>query len=151
MNEEAREVGQLYPAVYHRFQASRQAIKGTGVTPRMVGLLRHLAGSGPLTLGELVTHLGLSKSAVTELVDRVEAKGLTSRIRDDRDRRKVFLWLTDQGRQVVSETVTVLEEEKLGLALGRMTPEERKNLITGLRALLRADQEVQDGIDGEVC
>ena len=116
----------------------------------MLGLLRHLEDSGPLTLGELVDHLGVGKSAVTELVDRVESKGLTSRIRDDRDRRKVFLWLTDQGRQVVRETTTVLEEEKLGLALGRMSPDERRNLIEGLRALLRADQEVQDGKGGEL-
>jgi DNA-binding MarR family transcriptional regulator len=150
LNAEAKELERLYPAVYHRFQLSSQTIPGTGVTMRMLGMLQHLLHSGPLTLGELVAHLGLSKAAVTELADRVEAKNLTSRLRDDRDRRRVFIGLTEEGEQVAKTQITVLEEQKLVLAMRRMTQQERENLISGLRALLRADQEETDEREGSM-
>ncbi len=144
LDEAVQELSRLYPAVYHRFHTSRQPLPGTGVTYRMLGLLQHLLQSGPLTLGELVVHLGLSKATVTELADRVEAKNLTSRLRDDRDRRRVFIGLTEQGEQVAKSSTSVLEEQKLALAMKRMTSQEREHLISGLRALLRADQEETD-------
>lgn len=117
---------------------------------RMLGMLQHLLHSGPLTLGELVEHLGLSKASVTELADRVEAKNLTSRIRDDRDRRRVFIGLTEEGERVARTQITVLEEQKLVLAMRRMSQQERENLISGLRALLRADQEETDEREGNM-
>jgi DNA-binding MarR family transcriptional regulator len=45
----------------------------------MLGVLHHLSASGPLTLGELATHLNLSKATATELVTRVEERGLVDR------------------------------------------------------------------------
>ncbi len=134
----AAELGRLYPAVYRRFHVSHHALPGADVTPRMLSALHHLAASGPLTIGELVTHLGLSKSTTTELVDRLEAKGLVDRMRDERDQRRVFIWLTDAGRARAAAYARVLEDEALAKALARMAPASRLHLIEGLRALLRA-------------
>src|SRR3977135_542637 len=55
----------LYPAVYRRFQASRQRIPGSDVTPRMLGLLRLLAVAGPLGVGEQAVPLGPSRAPAT--------------------------------------------------------------------------------------
>jgi DNA-binding MarR family transcriptional regulator len=136
----AEEVGRLYPAVYRRFHVSHQPMPGTDVTPRMLGVLHHLAAAGPLTLGELVLHLSLSKAATTELVDRLEARGLVARMHDDRDRRRVFIWLTDDGRARVATHPRVLEDELLAQALARMSAEDRTALVTGMRALLAASE-----------
>lgn len=67
-------VGQLYPAVYQLFHISRHTLPGQEITPRMAGVLHHLAASGPLTLKELGDHLGLGKATVCELMDRLEEK-----------------------------------------------------------------------------
>lgn len=141
LSEQAAEVGRLYPAVYQRFHVSKQTMPGVDVTPRMFGVLHHLAGAGPLTLGELVLHLSLSKPTTTELVDRLEAKGLASRMRDERDHRRVFIWLTDEGRRIASLPMRVLEDDELARAMGKMTAKDRTKLITGLRALLAAGTE----------
>ncbi len=138
IRELAAEVGHLYPAVYRRFHVSHHAIPGADVTPRMLGVLHHLRASGPLTLSELVTHLNLSKAATTELVNRLEAKGLVARMQDERDRRRVFIWLTDEGHERAATHPRVLEDEALAQALARMQPAERAQLLTGLRALLAA-------------
>ena len=131
-------IGRLYPAVYRRFHVSRRPVGGSGLTPRMLGVLHHLSASGPLTLGELATHLGLSKATATELVTRVEERGLVDRMRDDRDRRRVYVWLTEDGRQRANAHARVLADDELLAAVRRMTPTDRESLINGLRALLAA-------------
>ncbi|MBO3749606.1 MarR family transcriptional regulator [Streptosporangiaceae bacterium NEAU-GS5] len=134
----AEEIGRLYPAVYRRFKASSRPVGGTDLTPRMLSVLRHLQTAGPLTVGELAEHLGLSRAAATELVDRIEERGMVARIRDERDRRRVFVWTTEEGRAAVS--IRVLEDDLLAKAVHEMTPEERQGLVDGLRALLREEQ-----------
>ncbi|MEU4232433.1 MarR family transcriptional regulator [Nonomuraea sp. NPDC026600] len=137
--EAAREVARLYPAVYRRFKASKRPI-AAGLTARMHAVLGHLMAAGPLTLGELTEHLQLSKAATTELVDRVEERGLVARIRDERDRRRVFVGVTDEGRAAAATaSPRVLADDLLARAVHDMTPEEREGLITGLRALLREE------------
>ena len=137
----AMEVARLYPAVYHRFHASRQTLPGSDITAHMLRVLRHLAAGGPLTIGEQAEHLGLSKATTTEMVNRLEAKGLVARLRDERDRRRVFVWLTDAGRRRVTEYPEVLENDLLVQAVANMRPADRTRLVEGLRALLNAVQE----------
>ncbi|HLY30316.1 MAG TPA: MarR family transcriptional regulator [Ktedonobacterales bacterium] len=134
----AAEVGRLYPAVYQRFHVSRHTLPGADVTQRMLSVLQHMAASGPLTVSELATHLTLGKSTTTELVDRLEAKGLVARMRDERDQRRVFIWLTDAGRDRAAMRPRVLEDETLARALAHMSVASRRQLVEGLRALLRA-------------
>jgi len=107
----------------------------------MLRVLRHLAAGGPLTIGEQAEHLGLSKATTTEMVNRLEAKGLVARLRDERDRRRVFVWLTDAGRRRVTEYPEVLENDLLVQAVANMRPADRTRLVEGLRALLNAVQE----------
>jgi DNA-binding MarR family transcriptional regulator len=134
----ADEIGRLYPAVYRRFHVSRRPIDGSDLTPRMLGVLQHLAIGGPLTLGELATHLSLSKATATELVNRVQQRGLVDRMRDERDQRRVYVWLTEHGRQRANSHARVRADDELLAAVGRMTPADRESLINGLRALLAA-------------
>jgi DNA-binding MarR family transcriptional regulator len=143
----ADEIGRLYPAVYRRFHVSRRPIGGIDLTPRMLGVLHHLSASGPLTLGELATHLGLSKATATELVNRVEERGLVDRMRDERDRRRVYVWLTEHGRQRADAHARVLADDELLAAVARMTPHDRTSLINGLRALLAAADKKEPNHD----
>lgn len=138
------EVRKLYPAVYRRFHRGSRHVAGTGVTPRMLSVLQHLANSGPLTITEAAEHFEIGKAATTELVDRLERKEFVKRMRDERDRRRVFLWLTAEGHKLASRVGEVLADSELELAIQRMTTPERVALITGLRALVRAGKELNN-------
>src|SRR4051812_3607546 len=109
----------------------------------MLGLLQHLAAAGPLTVGEQAAHLGLGKATATELVDRLERRGLVARMRDDRDRRRVFVWGTPAGPQRAAAPPRVLAHEPLVEAPARPAPDDRERLVVGLRALVRGGEELQ--------
>ena len=57
--------------------------------------------TGPLTAGEIGTHLGLTSGAVTGLIDRLEAGGWVRRERDPADRRRVIVHTsTERGAEL---------------------------------------------------
>ena len=55
------------------------------------------------TVGEISGILGLESSTLTPLIKRMEATGLVIRRRDDKDERRVHVFLTDAGRQIENE------------------------------------------------
>jgi DNA-binding MarR family transcriptional regulator len=136
--EAAGEIARLYAAMWRRFHSPKQRIVGFDVTPRMLGILRHLADAGPLTVGEQALHLGIGRATATELIDRLEAKGLVERMRDQRDQRRVFVWLTEGGRQRVVDLAGSLLDDPFVTAVAALPAETRRQIIDGLGALLRA-------------
>ncbi len=52
-------------------------------------ILSHSAGS--VTAGQLSDVTGLTTGAITHILDRLEKRGFIERVRDTRDRRKVFV------------------------------------------------------------
>jgi DNA-binding MarR family transcriptional regulator len=142
--QDARAIAQLYSAMWHRFHTHKQPILGSDVTPRMLGILRHLAQSGPLTVGEQAMHLGMSRSNATEVIDRLEAKGLVERMRDDRDQRRVFVWLTADGRRRVATLADSVIDDPFVGAVSALPAKTRRQIIDGLKALLKAAETSQD-------
>jgi DNA-binding MarR family transcriptional regulator len=134
----AAEYAELFPAVYLRFH--RRDGKRRGLTGASRGVLRHLAGAGPLTIGECAQHLARAQSVVSEIVDQLERHGLLARVRDEGDRRRTLVWLTEAGRTRLVEEQEVLSRAALERAFARMTPDEHDQLIAGTRALVRAAQ-----------
>jgi DNA-binding MarR family transcriptional regulator len=134
----AREISRLYGLMWHRFHTPKQPVFGTGLTPRMVGVLRHLGDAGPLTVGEQAQQLGISFATASELIDRLEGKGLVRRMRDERDQRRVFVWLTKQGRRQVAVLGDSRVEDPFLAAVTALPAKTRRQIITGLSELLLA-------------
>ena len=132
------EISRLYGEMWRRFQPQRQAISGSAVTPRMLSYLRHLAAAGPLTVGEQASHLGISYATATEVVNRLETKGLVERMKDDGDQRRVFVWLTDRGREQTAALAGRNVEDPFLRAVAALPAATRAAIIEGLGALLRA-------------
>jgi DNA-binding MarR family transcriptional regulator len=127
--DDARQFGELFPAVYLRFH-------------RRDGKQRQLlAQTGPLTVGEMAKHLDRAQSVVSEIVDHLQADGLLERMTDPSDKRRTLVWLSDQGLALLEQEREVLSSELLARAMDRMQPRARRALLSGMRALLAADQE----------
>ena len=136
----AKRVARLFPEVYRRYHWA-QRVKGAElpVTRRALEVLQHLNASGPLTVGEQAEHMGLRRNSVSELLSRLEAKGLVARIRDERDERRVLVWLTESGREVVARIGQVLAPDLLAQTMAVLSPEERAIVVRGMELLASAD------------
>ena len=145
----ARRVARLFPEVYRRYHwANRVRGADLPVTRRALEVLQHLSLSGPLTVGEQAEHLGLRRNSVSELLQRLETKGLVARIRDERDERRVLVWLTDAGRDVVSRVGQVLAPDLIARVMANLSPEERAAVVRGVELLATADVSMPSAAAG---
>jgi DNA-binding MarR family transcriptional regulator len=59
-----------------------------------------LERSGPLTAGALAEATGLTSGAMTTALDRLERAGFVRRVRDERDRRRILVEITDAAHAI---------------------------------------------------
>lgn len=97
--------------------------------------LRRAGEPYELTAGELVRQTMVTTGAMTNRIDRLEARGYVQRIGDPADRRVVLVRLTPEGRRIVdeaAETHYLLERE----LLRTLSPTQQDKLAATLRSLL---------------
>jgi DNA-binding MarR family transcriptional regulator len=76
--------------------------RDTGIPLRWYDTMVHLeeAPEG-VRMNELAERILYSKSGLTRIVDRMEEAGLVRRVRPENDRRSLFVFLTDKGRETL--------------------------------------------------
>lgn len=74
------------------------------LSQQQVRLLCAVAANGRVCMGELGRQTQLEKSNLSNLVDRLEQRGLAVRTRDDEDRRLTWVALTDEGTELALRT-----------------------------------------------
>ncbi|HUE81345.1 MAG TPA: MarR family transcriptional regulator [Pyrinomonadaceae bacterium] len=116
-----------------RFEARVEAALGqAGLSLAKLGVLAHLVQAGePLPLGRLAEKISCVKSNMTQLMDRLEADGLVTRVSDSTDRRCVRAAITAEGRNRYRSGARVLEEVEQSL-LSSISSAERDQLLTVL-------------------
>lgn len=90
---------------------------------------------GPLTAGTLLRSAMVTSGAITNRIDRLEARGLVERIRDTADRRSVRVQLTPRGRDLLDELFAEHLANEARLLAG-IPPESREPLAGILRGAL---------------
>jgi len=109
----------LRPVLLRLSRELRQETEQLGVTSRQVTLLWLIRGNPGMSLRELAAEERISAPALSGHVDRLEKAGLLARVRDESDRRRVGLALTDEGerllRRVRARRTTWLADRLRGL------------------------------------
>lgn len=134
-------LSRLWEADIKRFLA------GHGLEPGEFDVLSTLRRTGhPHELsatGFLASSL-VTSGAITNRIDRMVAKGLVTRSRDDKDRRTVWIRLTARGLDLIDEVLPlhVANEARL---LRTLAAEDRDPLADTLRGLLEARESEGGG------
>lgn len=92
---------QLRPVLLRLARELRQETEQLGVTSRQVTLLWLIRHNHGLSLRELAAEERISAPALSGHVDRLEKAGLIERVRDEDDRRRVGLTLTEEGGRLL--------------------------------------------------
>jgi DNA-binding MarR family transcriptional regulator len=92
------------------FDFSASAAAEAGVAPQQYQALLAIkghAGEGAPSISDLAAQLLVQQHSAVELVKRLEAAGLVSRLRDPQDRRVVLLRLTPKAEAVLASLAAV--------------------------------------------
>lgn len=89
--------------------ASEQSTVHAHYSKQELLTLAMLGARGPSKMGDIATHLGVVQSAITPLVDRLEAAGIAERVRSQEDRRVWLVGLTDKGHTLYGEEAQIYE------------------------------------------
>lgn len=111
MKKERRFIFLIGQARHRLMTRLDQALLETGgITAAQSGALYYLRENDGCLFTELSRALGLDKSAITGLVDRLESKGLVQRRTTPSDRRAISIVITDAGRDVAGRCLKVTKE-----------------------------------------
>ncbi len=116
---------------------SRQLRRARGPSELGVGTLSALATlvrCGPLRLGDLAAREQVAAPTMSRVIAGLESAGYIQRDADPADGRARLLAATGQGEQLVTG-LTSERTRVLAARLDRLTPQQRRGLLTGLRAL----------------
>jgi DNA-binding MarR family transcriptional regulator len=97
--------------------------------------LRRTEAPHELTATEFMRTALVTSGAITNRIDRMEAKGLVERVRDTEDRRVVRIRLTAKGMSVIDE-VYPLHAANQEAFVAKLTEADRALLIGHLSVLL---------------
>lgn len=127
---------EVFPQAYLAFH--RRDGRRSELTNASRAVLTHLAGSGPITVGEAARHLDRAQSVVSDIVTQLEGHGLLEREPDPDDRRRTLVWLTEAGMNRLRHDADVLDRTLVARAMEHLDDTTRRGLIDGLNALTAA-------------
>ncbi|WP_026476175.1 MarR family winged helix-turn-helix transcriptional regulator [Alkaliphilus transvaalensis] len=86
-------------------QKGREILTNFEITPPQFQALQYLINEENLTIGELSNKMYLACSTITDLVDRMEKNELVKRVRDEKDRRVVRIYVLEKGHEIINEVL----------------------------------------------
>ncbi len=90
---------------------SKQLEKTFGLTGPQLVVMRTISVHRDITVGGVARQVSLSQATVTNIIDRLETRGLVQRLRSSQDKRKVTVSITDKGQALLDQKPTFLQEK----------------------------------------
>jgi len=92
---------------------SKSLDKHYGLTSPQLLILHELFQSDQIAIGEIARKISLSQATVTDIIDRLEIKGLVTRTKNSLDRRQVLIKITSNGKNIINKKPSLLQKEFL--------------------------------------
>ena len=115
---------------------SRKLYSECKITAPQMICLYSLQRQGKMTLSELADKVTLGKSTVNGIVDRLEEKKLLSRTRCTKDRRKVYVEITEPGKKLTERAPSLLQD-RLATALKKLPELEQAAIALSLERIVQ--------------
>jgi DNA-binding MarR family transcriptional regulator len=110
------------------FQNFSRAMESLDVTPGRFGVLEVIAANSGLSQSELGALLGIDRSTIVAVIDRLERDGLVRRMPAPNDRRSHALKLSEKGAVTLALLERRVAAHERDIASG-LSAEERKILL----------------------
>jgi DNA-binding MarR family transcriptional regulator len=116
------------------FQSFQNAVAPHDITPGQFGVLIMIMENQGLSQSDLGTAVGIDRSTMVAVIDRLESRGLVVRAPSPNDRRSYALRLSDKGDELMRELIPRIQEHDRNMVKD-LTAEEIAHLIDYLRRI----------------
>ena len=107
-----------------------------------VGVLFHLHRDGSMGVSDLGDHLGVTKAAVSQMLDRLVERGMIRRSENPDDRRVKQIALTVKGMQIFQESLRS-RTDWLADLVEMLTVEEKEQVAAALSILIEKANQLK--------
>lgn len=116
-------------------ERSRKIEHETSLTGPQLWVVKILKETSPMKVSDLARRMYLHPATMVGLLDRLEAKNLLKRTRSEKDRRVVFIDLTEQGHELEINSPEVVQN-LLVSGLEKLTVPDLKVISGGLEQIV---------------
>jgi DNA-binding MarR family transcriptional regulator len=113
---------------------NKELNKRYSISAAQLNCLLALYEHGPLPPSQIAKHMMVKSSTVTGVVDRLEQKGLVTRIRNSPDRRVITIQLTDVGKRLADNAPPPIQR-KIIKGLEELSQKKVDQIVFGLTTL----------------
>ena len=133
------EVQRLYPRVYLACHVHHVKARSNehSLSARDSTILAHVEADHWTSPGQLARHLGISAGTLSEATTKLEELGYLEVNVDPDDERRRRLKLTRKGVEAM-KGASVLNTDRLTTLMNRLSEDQRRQVVTGLRLLANA-------------
>jgi DNA-binding MarR family transcriptional regulator len=130
--EKIMEVKNFYIEFFKKTLVMNGKGGGLDFTLSEIKALAAFRGDKDFTMGELSTNAQVTMPSMTEMIDKLEERGLAERHRDKNDRRVVKVRLTEKGKEMRKEFMQKRFNDMKKM-FGMLSNEELDELIFSLK------------------
>lgn len=116
-------------------QHSKTVEKECGLTSAMLWMMWELFATPSMKVSELAEALSIHASTCSNMLDKLEKKGLVRRERSGRDQRAVHLYITDEGSALLAKAPRPAQGALSG-TLEKLADDDLHKLVDGLKVLI---------------
>ncbi|PWC70846.1 transcriptional regulator [Azospirillum sp. TSH58] len=119
------------------FQSFQNAVAPHDMTPGQFGVLIMIKENEGLSQSDLGSAVGIDRSTMVAVIDRLESRGLVIRAPSPNDRRSYALRLSPEGEKLLDELIPRIQAHDKAMVKD-LSAEEQAQLIDFLRRISRA-------------
>jgi DNA-binding MarR family transcriptional regulator len=94
-----------------------------------------LGDNDGICISDIKKSVHLSQATVTGIIDRLEKKGFVKREKCTSDKRRIEVWLTDQGREILQNAPPLLQEQ-FTEQFNKLEDWERTQILSSLERIV---------------
>ena len=122
------EFAKLWARLTKDYKAHMDQALAPALTESQLTVLELLSEQPRMKPSEFIPYLSTTPAAITMLLDRMEKNELILRSRDDRDRRIVWVTLTEKGKQEAQRGM-VIREDFISGTLSKISSHNQQLLV----------------------
>ncbi|MBP2311559.1 MarR family winged helix-turn-helix transcriptional regulator [Azospirillum soli] len=119
------------------FQSFQNAVAPHDITPGQFGVLIMIKENEGLSQSDLGSAVGIDRSTMVAVIDRLESRGLVIRAPSPNDRRSYALRLSPEGEKLLDELIPRIEAHDQAMVKD-LSKQEQAQLIDFLRRVSKA-------------